>query len=378
MFVVRRHGTRQRRRQRRVVVPSATSTSETPIATSESIPSDVRQFERSVADGVPSDDSIAVMLRSVSFDGSRVRSPMLARALRDKDLDAIPDLTESYFYEPKYDGERVIVIATRDEGCRCLSRNLLPLLDDIRSHIRVSLRCRECVLDCELVWLDDEERIVPICDVGFRYTKRTRLMVFDIQSCDGSSALGMTLVQRKSLLERCVIEDDKVRIVRSRGISTLENLRAVFDSAVDEHRLEGLVLKRKDERYVPGERKWLKMKPLYLRDKREEFDLSILRMIRDRNGVPSILECGYTSRATNREIVVCRVSSGLNVTTRNRLRYMCDESGVPRIPIACTLFADRVTSNGSLRHPVFVRVRDDLRGRVYDVDVDTRLLVACP
>lgn len=309
----------------------------------------------------------------LDLDVARPVKPMLARSLREEDLETL-DATR-YLCELKYDGERVLTRVRRDSPDVYLTRNLTPSACRPSRGVVLSPECRECILDGELIWLDDEDgKPVPICDVGSRVVRRTRLMLFDVQWLDGRSVLDLPLERRKSLLARCVVETDNVRLVKHERVADRDELMARFDEAtlVDGH--EGLVLKATDERYVPDARLWLKLKPLYLRDRREEFDLMVYRMLRDRNGVWSVLECGYTRHDTGDRVVVCRVSSGLDVATRNRLRYMCTPEGELRLPIACTIVADRVTAQGSLRHPVFQRLRDDLPSMLLDSDVDRRLV----
>lgn len=184
--------------------------------------------------------------------------------------------------------------------------------------------------------------------------------MFDILYVDGHPVYCKPLYERKRLLNEVLIETEHVRIVQGREITDAKQLWAMFEEVVDENGGEGLMLKRKDEEYRPGERGWLKLKPLHIEGRREEFDLRLHRLLPDKNGVPNVLECGYYEKnGTFRS--VCRTSSGIDSTIRHQLRMLTDENGYFKGPIMATVTADKITDHRrSLRHPVFRRLRLDL------------------
>ena len=180
-------------------------------------------------------------------------------------------------------------------------------------------------------------------------------MIFDIQACDGEYVVHKSLKERQSLLRDVVCESDTVKIVKSRNVGTYGDLRQMYDDVLGNGG-EGLIVKDLRIPYTPGERKhWIKLKPLHLHEHRSEYDLYVHRALLDKNGNRSILECGYYEKCKNAFVQVCRVSSGLNDTARNRIKLLINPDGLFKRRTVVTVSADKITNKKSLRHPVFLR-----------------------
>lgn len=282
--------------------------------------------------------------------------------------------TSEYVYEEKFDGERMLCfVKSGDDVDNAVfySRTLKPLKFPYR--IPLLPGHRDCILDGELVFLDPETKsTIPICDTGDRRLLHKQYRVFDIQMLDGEYTQDRPLLERKRLLTEVLGSSDHVALVEFHEVLSREQLISAFDHVIAEGG-EGLILKRTRDCYMAGLRKWIKLKELHINGRKLEFDLYVNRMLYDKNNILSVLECGYfeDNNAFRR---VCLVSSGLDTKTRTRIRRLSANWGSfePR-SLVVTIIADKITKNGSLRHPVFYRIRDDLSGCL--IEIDPRLLV---
>ncbi len=197
--------------------------------------------------------------------------PMLAVA------GELPKDDEGWAYETKWDGIRAIVFV--DHGrVRVASRNekdLTALFPELRS-VGDLLGSRACVLDGEIVSLGPEGRPAfhrlqhrlqltkPAAIARLETKEPAMLVVFDVLHLDGESLLEETYDRRRSILESLklsgpsVITGDSFRDRRGSDV-----LRATF-----ENELEGVVAKRRDSPYRPGQRRaeWTKIKNLKMQE----------------------------------------------------------------------------------------------------------------
>jgi bifunctional non-homologous end joining protein LigD len=154
-------------------------------------------------------------------------------------------------YEVKWDGFRALV-STRP--FRIHSRRgwdmteLLPEFVDLRPH---------GVYDGELVAFGEDGRpdFYAVCErLLFRDAKiPLALIVFDVLAYRGRSLVDEPYWKRREILERIDFGG------RAHVPETFADGAALFD-AVCEHELEGVLAKRLNERYRPGERAWVKTK----------------------------------------------------------------------------------------------------------------------
>ena len=178
----------------------------------------------------------------------------------------LPSLAErpfsnpNWLFEPKLDGYRVI--ATLDgDTTRLSSRRGLDctaeypwLVDALRRQ-----PYREAIFDGEVVALDEHGRPSFQLLQNRNGEPRPPLLyyAFDLLYRDGYDLRGVTLEQRKELLSNSLLPAERVRIVDVYP----EDGVTLYD-AVREMGIEGIVAKRRDSRYDPGKRSdsWLKVK----------------------------------------------------------------------------------------------------------------------
>jgi bifunctional non-homologous end joining protein LigD len=192
---------------------------------------------------------------SVGARGEQARReyrPMLATLAHV--LPSGPD----WLYEVKWDGYRAIVSIERGEA-RLTSRNGNDFTNRFAQVARAvprAVRTPNCVLDGEICALDEEGRASFSAMQTGRATAWV-LYVFDVLEIEGEAVVDLPFVERRDRLERILVPGDPV----VRLSEAFEDGEALLE-AVKEQRLEGVIAKRRNSRYLPGRRSrdWVKVK----------------------------------------------------------------------------------------------------------------------
>lgn len=290
------------------------------------------------------------------------KEPMLARPVMsfcklDKFLSC--EGYENFVTETKYDGERVLCRIDND-GKNVFFTRTLKRMDRVQFSVTL-YENKSAILDGERVYVDDVDRIVPVCDTGNRSNLRQIYIVFDIQAYDDRYVIYKNYKERREILQRIVMETENVKIAKSQAVESLQTLGKIYKDVLS-NAGEGLIVKDVRVPYTPARRHyWIKLKPLHLVDHRLEYDLYAFRALRDKNGIYSVLECGYYCNDdgvsdASKFVKVCSVSSGLTDVTINRIKLLINaENGTFKKRTVVTITADKITNRGSLRHPAFLR-----------------------
>ncbi|WP_207492986.1 DNA ligase D [Aridibaculum aurantiacum] len=180
--------------------------------------------------------------------------PMLATLVKDVMND------DEWLYEVKWDGYRILG-TKKNKKVSLLTRSGLdysryyPVLVDELAALPVDV-----VLDGEVVVLDKEGK--PDFDALQAYKGEEHLAyyVFDLLWVDGYDVTGLTLVERKELLQQLLPASDVLKY--SDHFDDGESLLA----QVKQLGLEGIVAKKRDSIYQPAKRSkhWLKL-PTHVR-----------------------------------------------------------------------------------------------------------------
>ena len=164
----------------------------------------------------------------------------------------------AWLFEPKYDGFRGMLYLTRT-GCTLYSKrgNAMRRFQDLAEQLRAELPRREVILDGEIIAIDDEGRI-NFWDL-MRGRGTLAYAAFDLLWLNGRDLRQLPLARRKKRLERLVPASvgalNRVPCFEEEG-------RELFGAACKLD-LEGIVAKRKDDRYEP-DTCWYKIKnPTY-------------------------------------------------------------------------------------------------------------------
>jgi bifunctional non-homologous end joining protein LigD len=163
-----------------------------------------------------------------------------------------------WLYEIKFDGYRAIAVRNSGET-RLLSRNKLPLESRFPE---VANACEALppgtIVDGEIVALDDKGRPLFSALQSRRSGQPVFYYVFDLLAFDHRSLLEEPLMARRKLLDSALAKArDPIR--RSEA---LEAAPADLVAAARREGIEGLVAKRRNSRYEPGQRSgaWIKVK----------------------------------------------------------------------------------------------------------------------
>jgi DNA ligase-1 len=182
--------------------------------------------------------------------------------------------------EPKYDGQRVQIhyrkLKTQDSKSklgagwqvRAFTRNLeeVSLMFPELSSIGKQIQAREVILDSEAVGFDSTTgKILPFQEIITRKRKHAvsaaakkvplRFFVFDILYHDGRSLLSVPLHEREKLLEQS-IRGEMVLVKAKRIVTDIPQVLRDYHRQELEAGLEGVVVKRLSDPYIPGRRGW--------------------------------------------------------------------------------------------------------------------------
>jgi bifunctional non-homologous end joining protein LigD len=173
-----------------------------------------------------------------------------------------PPAAGDWIYELKFDGIRLIAVK-KDEKVSLLSRNQNDLsgrFPEIVESIE-NLSPRECVIDGEVVAVDDEGRssfqLLQAHEMEGRKSP-IYFYAFDLLQLDGKSLIELPLEARKNVLEKlCADAGDPIRYSGAIGSDAKRLLEEV-----QRRGLEGLIGKQRNSVYEPGRRSgaWVKLK----------------------------------------------------------------------------------------------------------------------
>jgi bifunctional non-homologous end joining protein LigD len=361
----------------------------------------------------PPETKRALLLEPSTVAG--VRHGPLPKALSPM----LPSLTGKAFsnpnwlFEPKLDGYRVI--ATVEDGAvRLASRRGLDCSPEYPWLVEALRQqpFRDAVFDGEIVALDENGRssfqmlqnrasephpllLYYAFDLLYRDGYDLRGVALDLLYRDGYDLRGVALDRRKELLASSLIPSDRVRVV-----DTYPEDGVTLYEATRQAGMEGIVAKRRDSRYETGKRTeaWLKIKAT----RSEEFVIGgYTPGSGSRERTFGSLVVGYYKPGARKLTYVGHAGSGFDDRTLQsmyeRLHAMRTddspfEGEVPRFGmwrrpgkaegpvtwvrpdlVAQVKFAER-TSDGILRAPVFMGLRDDKAAR----EVTNLQVVAAP
>jgi bifunctional non-homologous end joining protein LigD len=181
--------------------------------------------------------------------------PMLATLEDPKNIPRGKD----WEFEIKWDGYRIVSRVAGGEP-RLRTRKDQDYTDrfaNVAKELAKALKTPDAVLDGEVCALDEEGR--PSFSAMQQAKPGTPIVyyVFDLLEVDGEPATEMPLSERRARLQELV--DRRNRTIRFS--ESFDDGRALY-AAAKERRLEGIMGKKLDSRYLPGKRSrdWLKFK----------------------------------------------------------------------------------------------------------------------
>lgn len=312
--------------------------------------------------------------------------PMLA-----KETDT-PFSSKEWVYEIKWDGYRAIADINGTE-VSLYSRNgntfnaSYPIVVNALKQLNI-----HAILDGEVVVMDEngKSNFQLLQYYGTNSNYPIQFCVFDVLSINGQNTCDLPLTDRKKLLKQLLSADNEV-IKYSEHIS---NDGIPFFEAARKNDLEGIMAKKADSQYYQGARtsEWLKIK---LHKTTEAIIAGFTEPTGSRQHFGALV-LGIMNKGKLEYIG--NTGSGFNtagLSEMNRLmkpliqkKSPFDEKIKTNMPVTwvkpffvCEIKFTEWTKDGRLRHPIFLRLRDDKKanqvrlGAVKPVKAPTKVTV---
>jgi bifunctional non-homologous end joining protein LigD len=293
-------------------------------------------------------------------------TPMFASVARE------PFDHPDWIYEVKWDGYRAVT-EIRDDRVSLYSRNgvsfnkrFAPVAEALRRY------GSDAVLDGEIVVVDDQGR--PDFQILQHYqgagSGHLLYYVFDLLYFRGHDLTSLPLVRRKELLKRTLPASPRIRFS-----DHVVNEGVLFYKVAQEKGLEGIIAKHAQSSYEPGSRtrQWLKVKT---RLTQEGVIAGFTEPGGSRKHFGSLVLGAYEG---GKLISIGSVGSGFTAKDlqgiRERLEPLvqreCPFTVQPdtntavtwvRPELVCEVGLAGWTEDGSMRQPVFLRLREDKAG----------------
>jgi bifunctional non-homologous end joining protein LigD len=181
-------------------------------------------------------------------------APMLATL---EDPKNIPQ--QGYEFEIKWDGYRIIAQVAGGEA-RLLSRkdqDYTQRFANVAKELEKALKTPDAVVDGEVVALDEEGRPSFSAMQQGKPGTPIHYYVFDLLEVEGEPVIDLPLTERRARLKKLLDGRNRTAVFSE----PFDDGQALYEVA-KERRLEGIMGKKLDSRYLPGKRTrdWLKFK----------------------------------------------------------------------------------------------------------------------
>jgi bifunctional non-homologous end joining protein LigD len=312
---------------------------------------------------------MAIRKKSSVCSGARaarmpsVVKPMLATLVDD------PFSDSDWIFETKWDGYRSVCFLKNGEA-RFVSRNQIEMTPQYPelANIGKQVRAKEAILDGEICALDRQgiPRFQMLQRKGGSQRPPIVYFVFDLLYVDGFDLTACTVVERKAKLAEIIQSSTVIKFS-----DHLEGEGEAFFREVEKFRLEGMMAKRADSRYVQKRSSdWLKVKTVM----RQEVVVGGYTEPRGARSFFGSLVCGlYRDQQLH---YVAHIGGGFNeklLASIYKLMQPLKSEQSPFLSVPKTnepvqwlkpqLVAEvkfsEWTADNHLRHPVFVGLRED-------------------
>lgn len=316
----------------------------------------------------------------INKDYALYKRPILPQlSLPCHDITEIFKKYDTVYVQEKYDGERVIIKYFENQfklqnRTGAVTNEKKEQLIDLASHFT---EFNDFIIDAELLYTKNDE-ILPF-NVKDKFTDtdiKAKCVIFDLIQYGGTNCLNLPFKDRFDLLKTFVNKDCLAETVDTTSIDKLE---AIINEKFAQDR-EGVIV-RPNIPYSENQRTIFKIKKLYTKYK-VDVDLAVIGGSYNVKRELSILHCAMIQNDTLK--FVTKVSSGLtkqNIDYFTRL-FKSDYSNLtnefvekykdqinrkmankPDLLfngfIIVQVYGDSWSADGSIRFPVFVKIRDD-------------------
>lgn len=290
-----------------------------------------------------------------------------------------PFSSPDWAFEIKWDGYRAI--ADLRNEIQLYSRNGISYSEKFKKVANsLKLQHHEMILDGELVAYDHEGKpnFQWLQQIGDKPNLNIIFQVFDLLWLNGHSTEELTLLQRKELLKDALVETDYVKY----HDHVLENGDKFF-KLVEEMGLEGMIAKKTDSTYQRGTRNgdWLKIKSQKTEEviicgftapkgSRKKFGSLIL----GRYDEGKLIFCGHTGTGfSDKKLTELHARMEPLIVTKSpfdEVPKTNDKATWLKPELIAEIKFTELTSDHIFRHPVFLRLREDLKAKDLDFAKD--------
>ena len=300
--------------------------------------------------------------------------PMLA-TLVDKNFD-----DEDWIYEVKWDGYRALcffnkgTVELKSRNNKDFNEKFYPIYNTLKKW-KIN-----AIIDGEIVVVNGQGLPSFGALQNWRSEADGQIVyyLFDILWLDGKDLTGLSLIERKTILKSIIPELDDVRLSDNFPANGNE-----FFNTVKQMGMEGIMAKRKDSTYMPGERSkdWLKIKS----NKRQEMVIGGYTKNDDTSKPFSSLLLGvYKGKQL---IYTGKVGTGFNIKNQTEMLKQFKPLIIDKPPfettpdvnkpsrfqphpphaeaiwlkpkLVCEVSFAEMTADGIMRHPSFEGMRED-------------------
>ncbi len=276
---------------------------------------------------------------------------------------------KEWLFEIKWDGYRAIA-EKKKKRILLYSRNGLsfletyPIIVEQLHHIR-----EDAVVDGEIVVLDKKGRSDFQLLQHYAEDKDHPLQyhIFDLLSLNGRDTTKLPLINRKELLQKLIPENEVIKYS-----DHIAEWGKPFFNAARQKGLEGIIGKKKNSKYYPGTRtsEWLKIKNHKTQEAiiagytqpsgaRKFFGALILAV----NDGKKLKYIGHTGGGFNYQSLkeMYKLLQPLKTDTSPFEEIIKTNAPVTwvRPKLVCEVKFAEITSEGKLRQPIFLHIRND-------------------
>ena len=297
--------------------------------------------------------------------------PMLADAQKDK----LYTHSKQYVLQEKFDGTRGMLYKVGDKVTGFISRycdadftiNFPEIVKDAKS-----IKAKQAVLDGEITFFDAHQNPFFLTAAAIPSTKKNfvvRYMVFDIIEYDGQRVTNLPLTMRLELLRKIIPSSLKhIKVIKT--YTDPKKFKTIYKSIV-KRKGEGVMLKKKDSKYVPGSRaEWIKIKKEQTEDcvvcgithglgrRKKTFGALILGQY---NKTGKLMYVGNVGAGLS-DAMLKEFLKTINAMPEAQNPFDVRVNYVKKFIKPCLVVEVKAmerTSYGRLRLPVFLRVRND-------------------
>ncbi|SHF40215.1 DNA ligase D [Pedobacter caeni] len=304
-----------------------------------------------------------------------------------------------WIYEIKWDGYRAVAfmnkgkIALKSRNDKSFNDKFYPIYDQLKSW------GANAILDGEVVVVNKKGNANFAALQNWHNASDGELLyyVFDILWYNGYDLCGLPLVDRQAILAELIPEKSSILLSKSFETSGIE-----FLNAVKRIGLEGIIAKRADSAYHPGNRTtdWLKIKA----SKGQEVVIGGFTKNKDTSKPFSSLLVGvfkkkkliYTGKIgtgfslkMQRELLKefqpliidkCPFSDEPDINKPNQFRFNSPQAEATWLKpeLICEVSFAEMTTDGVMRHPSFKGMREDKKAKEVVLEKETEVNKVVP